>query len=129
MNSSKFSKKNAADEAQYLQMLRDGIVGENENMTREQYDYEIEDHLIYKGPGFVVYKWYGNEFFISPSMDETGEYAFFLRDIDKTKVKVMDDGRVEVSWDEDSDWPYLLDYIQKDGFPIEFKLFKDYGRQ
>ena len=129
MSSSKFSKKNAADKAQYLQMLRDGIVGENENMTREQYNYEIEDHLIYQGPGFVVYKWYGNEFFISPSMDETGEYAFYLRDIDKTKVKVMDDGKVEVSWDKDSDWPYLLDYIERDGFPIEFKLFKDYGRQ
>lgn len=126
MNSSKFIKTNAVDKAQYLQMLKDGIVGENKNMTREQYNYEMEDHLIYQGPGFVVYKWYGNEFFISPSMDETGEYAFYFRDIGKTKVNVMDDGKIEVSQDKDSDWPYLLDYIEKDGFPIEFKLFKDY---
>ena len=38
----------------------------------------------------------------------------------------MDDGKIEVSQDKDSDWPYLLDYIEKDGFPIEFKLFRDY---
>lgn len=110
-------------------MLRDGIVGENPAMTREQYDYEIEDHLIYQGPGFVVYKWYGNEFFISPSIDETGEYAFYLRDIAKTKINVTKDGNVEVSWDENSKWPHLLDYIEKDGYPITFKLFKDYGRK
>lgn len=126
MNSSRFVK-NAVDKAQYLQMLKDGIVGVNTTMTQEQYNYEIEDHIIYKGQDFVVYKWYGNEFFISPNIDETGEYAFYLNDIECTKVKVNDDGKVEVSWDEDSDWPLLLDYIAKDGYPVEFKLFKDYG--
>lgn len=110
-------------------MLQDGIVGENPNMTKEQYNYEIEDHLIYQGPGFVVYKWYGNEFFISESIDETGEYAFCLRDIEKTKVNVSKDGKVEVSWDNISEWPYLLDYIGADGYPVTFKIFKDYGRK
>ena len=110
-------------------MLKDGIVGENPEMTREQYDYEIEDHLIYQGPGFVIYKWYGNEFFISPNMEETGEYAFYIDDIEKTRVQVTPDGKVEVTWDDNSKWPSVLDYIEKDGFPINFKVFKDYGRE
>lgn len=108
-------------------MLKDGIVGENHTMTQEQYNYEIEDHLIYQGPGFVVYKWYGNEFFISPTIDETAEFAFYLHDIENTRVNVTKDGEVEVSWDKDSSFPSLLDYIEKDGFPITFKVFKDYG--
>lgn len=129
MNSSKFQPQNAANKDQYLQMLLDGIVGENPSMTREQYDYEIEDHLIYQGPGFVVYKWYGNEFFISPNLDETGEYAFYFRDIENIKVYVSENGEVKVSWSDKSSWPYLLDYIKKDGYPVTFKVFKDYGRE
>ena len=129
MNSLKFQPQNAANKEQYLQMLRDGIVGENPAMTREQYNYEIEDHLIYQGPGFVVYKWYGNEFFISPNIDESGEYAFYLRDIERTKIHVNNNGDIEVSWDEDSPWPTLLQYVEKDGFPVNFKVFKDYERQ
>jgi hypothetical protein len=127
MSNSKLQPKNAANKEMYLQMLRDGLVGENPAMTREQYDYEIEDHLIYQGHGFVVYKWYGNEFFISSNIDETGEYAFYFRDIENTKVNVTADGNVQVSWDENSPWPKLLDYLEKDGFPVTFKLFKDYG--
>jgi hypothetical protein len=129
MSNSKFQPKNAANKEMYLQMLRDGIVGENSAMTREQYDYEIEDHLIYQGPGFVVYKWYGNEFFISPNLDETGEYAFYFRDIEYTKVNVTVNNNLQVSWDENTPWTKLLDYIEKDGFPITFKIFKDYGRE
>lgn len=129
MNNSRFQPKNAANKEQYLQMLKDGIVGENPRMTREQYDYEIEDHLIYQGPGFVIYKWYGNEFFISPNIDTTGEYAFYLKDIESTKVHVTSNGEVEVSWDKDCSWPSVLDYISNDNFPITFKLFKDYGRE
>lgn len=127
MNNSKFQPSNAADQVQYLQMLQDGIVGENHSMTSEQYSYEIEDHLIYQGPGFVVYKWYGNEFYISSDLDETGEYAFYLRDIEKTKVNVTSAGEVELSWDDSCPWPKLLDYIKKDGYPVAFKVFKDYG--
>lgn len=129
MSNSKFQPKNAVDKNQYLQMLRDGIVGENPTMTREQYNYEIEDHMIYQGPGFVVYKWYGNEFFISPGIEGTAEYAFYLRDIEKTKVHVEDNGDVKVSWDEGSAWPTLMEYIANDGFPVAFKIFKDYGRK
>ncbi len=110
-------------------MLQDGIVGENPNMTREQYDYEIEGHLIYQGPGFVVYKWYGNEFFISKSLEEDGEYAFYLREIARTKVLVDPNGDIQVSWAEESPWPTVLEYIARDEFPIDFKLFKDYGRK
>lgn len=128
MNHSRFQPKNAVDKEQFLQMLRDGIVGENPKMTREQYDYEIEEHLIYQGPGFVVYKWYGNEFFISPSMDETGEYAFYLPEIENVKVYVAPDGTVQVSWDENSSWPSLMRYIENDGYPVNFKVFKHYGR-
>lgn len=129
MSNLKFQPTNAANREQYLQMLKDGIVGENPTMTQEQYNYEIEDHLIYHGPGFVVYKWYGNEFFISPNIDETAEYAFYLRDIENTRVNVTKDGEVVVSWDKDSTFPHLLDYIEKDGFPVTFKVFKDYGRE
>ncbi len=125
----KYQPANAANREQYLQMLRDGIVGENTAMTLEQYNYEIEDHLIFQGLGFVVYKWYGNEFFISSNLDETGEYAFYLRDIENTKVNVTTNGIVQVSWDKNSTWPKLLDYIEKDGFPVTFKVFKDYGRE
>jgi len=127
MGSLRFQPKNAADKDQYIQMLHDGIVGENPLMTREQYDYEISDHLIYQGPGFVVYKWYGCEFFISTSLDETGEYAFSLNEIESISVLVSPGGDVKVSWDADSQWPKLLDYIQRDGFPVDFQLFKDYG--
>lgn len=129
MSNLRFQPQNAANKEQYLQMLHDGIVGENPSMTREQYNYEIEDHLIYQGPGFVVYKWYGNEFFISPRLEETGEYAFYLRDIEKIKVQVTEAGDVKVSWDVKTPWPYLLDYIKKDGYPVTFKVFKDYGRE
>lgn len=129
MSNSKFQPKNATNKEQYLQMLQDGIVGENPAMTQEQYAYEIEDHLIYQGPGFVVYKWYGNEFFISPGLDESGEYAFYLRDIEKVKIHIAENGDVKASWDDKSPWPYLLDYIRRDGYPVTFKVFKDYGRE
>ena len=128
MSNLKFQQANAISKEQYLQMLKDGIVGENTNMTPEQYVYEIEDHIIYQGPGFVVYKWYGNEFFISSDMDTTGEYAFYLQEIEKTKVRLSAEGKVEVSWDDKCDWPLLLDYIARDNFPVTFKIFKDYGR-
>ena len=129
MKTSKFQPKHADNKSQYLQMLKDGIVGENKAMTREQYLYEIEEHIIYQGSEFVVYKWYGNEFFISKSIDDTGEFAFYLNEIDKTKVFVNADGKIEVSWDNDSTWPSVFEYIEKDGFPINFKLFKDYGSE
>lgn len=129
MSNLKFQPKHALNKEQYLQMLRDGIVGENQSMTKEQYSYEIEDHLIYQGPGFVIYKWYGNEFFISRSMEETGEYAFYLNQINQTKIHIDSKGNIEVSWDKDSSWPTVLDYISKDGYPIQFKLFKNYGRK
>ena len=129
MSNLKFQPQKAANRVQYLQMLRDGLVGENPDMTHEQYKYDIEDHLIYQGPGFVVYKWYGVEFFVSSDMDTDGEYAFYLHEIEKVKVYVDDEGKVFVSWDEDCNWPFLMDYIEKDGYPIQFKIFKDYGKQ
>ncbi len=129
MSNFEFQPERASSKEQYIQMLWDGLVGVNKNMTHEQYLYDIEDHLIYQGPGFVVYKWYGVEFFISPDMDTDGEYAFYLDEIEEVKIMVDESGEVLVSWDKDCEWPTLMDYIAKDGYPIQFKLFKDYGKQ
>lgn len=62
-------------------------------------------------------------------MDTDGEYAFYLDEIEEVKIMVDESGEVLVSWDKDCEWPTLMDYIAKDGYPIQFKLFKDYGEQ
>lgn len=49
MSNFEFQPEKASSKEQYIQMLWDGLVGVNRNMTHEQYLYDIEDHLIYQG--------------------------------------------------------------------------------
>lgn len=128
MNLLEYQPRNARSREEYLGVLRETVIGLNTHtMLKEEYDYNMMNSIIiYQGPGFFVYKWCGNEFVITKEWD-VDEYAFFFEDFDEIKVKVDEDGELHVVYDPNCDWPTILDYIERDGFPIPFKIFHDYG--
>ena len=94
-------------------------------MTKEQYDYEYEDHVIFDNGKICMYKCWGNTYYVGKDVKEE-LYEFYLEDIDKVRIEFSDNGDIICHWDDDS-FPSILDIVEAEGFPIHFKLFKDYG--
>lgn len=125
MTISKFQITKAKDVQQYIQILTDSQ--DFEHMTKEQYDYEMEDHIIFQHERFCVFKRYGNEFFVGHELGEE-EAGFYLDEIFETKLEIKSSGELIPHWEDDSKFPSIMDYIQEAGFPVHFKVFKDYGQ-
>ncbi|MCF0191466.1 MAG: hypothetical protein HUJ96_09415 [Marinilabiliaceae bacterium] len=115
--------KHAKSRAEYLLILKDCETFNN--MTKEQYDYEYEDHIIFNNGKICMYKCWGNTYYVGKDINEE-LYEFYLEDIDRVRVEIADNGNIVCHWD-DENFPSILDIIEAEGFPIHFKLFRDYG--
>ncbi len=116
-------KKRAKNREEYLAILKD--CESWDNMTKEQHVYEYEDHVIFDNGKICVYKCWGNTYYVGKDIKEE-LYEFYLEDIDRVRIEFSDNGEIVCHWDDDS-FPSILDIVEAEGFPIHFKLFKDYG--
>ena len=116
-------KTPATDREEYLSILKD--CESMDTMTKEQLDYEYEDHVIFDNGKICVYKCWGNTYYLGKDITEE-LYEFSLDQFDRVRIEFSDKGDIICHWDNDS-FPSILDIIEAEGFPIPFKLFRDYG--
>ena len=116
-------KKCAKSREEYLSILKDCEA--LDSMTKEQCDYEYEDHVIFDNGKICMYKCWGNTYYIGKDMEEE-LCEFSLENIDKIRIEFTAQGDIVCHWD-DPNFPSVLDLIESEGFPFHFKLFKDYG--
>lgn len=117
---------NAKNRTEYIQMLEDSM--DTANMTREQVEYEYEDHIIFDNGKVCLFKRYLNTFYVGRVFGDEG-CEFYLDMIDKIKLRLSDTGEyLDYDATDSLQNPSILDIIEKEGFPIHFKLFRDYGQ-
>lgn len=115
-----------ADNVQeYMQILADSE--KMDLMTKEQLDYEYSEHVIFQNEELCVFRYYGNTYYIGSEFGE--ELAeFYLKDFADVHVEITSDKQLAIHW-RNANFPSVADIIEKAGFPIQFKLFRDYGQQ
>lgn len=115
--------RHAKSKEEYLSILKDcESLGK---MTKEHYEYEYEDHVIFDNGKVCLYKRWGNTYYVGKQIgDEL--YEFYLEDFDKVRIEFTPIGDIVCHWD-DANYPSILDIVEAEGFPVPFKLFKDYG--
>lgn len=115
----------AANAEEYFQILADSE--KMDRMTKEQLDYEYSEHVIFQNEELCVFRYYGNTYYIGSEFGE--ELAeFYLKDFADVHVEITSDKQLAIHW-RNANFPSVADIIEKAGFPIQFKLFRDYGQQ
>lgn len=115
----------ATNAEEYFQILADSE--KMDRMTKEQLDYEYSEHVIFQNEELCVFRYYGNTYYIGSEFGE--ELAeFYLKDFADVHVEITSDKQLAIHW-RNANFPSVADIIEKAGFPIQFKLFRDYGQQ